>query len=195
LENELEPYRETVKAALVHLDASKPIEQVIDAIRATPTDTEEDLRDMEEDEAKTRHALDLLGSRRNDNYEAALAELREDTQQWWAYLLARRPDELEENEQPFTRDAEGLRRFVEEKVMPWFDMRRKELTNRPLIRDQAFGDSLNPEKLERLGRYEVHLDRKFERMLAMLLRLKDLRDEAAAPSPFGKTDDSSGKRG
>ena len=33
----------------------------------------------------------------------------------------------------------------------------------------------NPDKLERLGRYEVHLDRKLERMLAMLLRLKDLR--------------------
>ena len=30
-------------------------------------------------------------------------------------------------------------------------------------------------KLEGLGRYEVHLDRKLERMLAMLLRLKDLR--------------------
>jgi hypothetical protein len=26
-----------------------------------------------------------------------------------------------------------------------------------------------------LARYEVHLDRKLERMLAMLLRLKDLR--------------------
>jgi hypothetical protein len=32
-----------------------------------------------------------------------------------------------------------------------------------------------PDKLERLGRYEVHLDRKLERMLAMLLRLKELR--------------------
>jgi hypothetical protein len=35
-------------------------------------------------------------------------------------------------------------------------------------------------KLERLGRYEVHLDRKLERMLAMLLRLKDLRRMPAA---------------
>jgi hypothetical protein len=52
---------------------------------------------------------------------------------------------------------------------------RKELANRPLIREQAFGESLDPDKLERLGRYEVHLDRKLERMLAMLLRLKDLR--------------------
>jgi hypothetical protein len=38
--------------------------------------------------------------------------------------------------------------------------------NRPLIREQAFGESLDPDKLERLGRYEVHLDRKLERMLA-----------------------------
>ena len=40
---------------------------------------------------------------------------------------------------------------------------------------QAFGEALDPDKLERLGRYEAHLDRKFERIFAMLLRLKDLR--------------------
>jgi hypothetical protein len=39
---------------------------------------------------------------------------------------------------------------------------------------------LDPDKLERLGRYEVHLDRKLERLLAMLLRLKDLRQGAIA---------------
>jgi hypothetical protein len=32
--------------------------------------------------------------------------------------------------------------------------------------------------LERLGRYEVNLDRKLERMLTMLLRLKELRRAA-----------------
>jgi hypothetical protein len=47
--------------------------------------------------------------------------------------------------------------------------------NRPLIRDQALGEALDPDKLERLGRYEVHLDRKLERTLSMLLRLKELR--------------------
>ena len=59
--------------------------------------------------------------------------------------------------------------------MPWFETRRKELANRPLIREQGFGEAVDPDKLERLGRYEVHLDRKLERMLTMLLRLKDLR--------------------
>ena len=37
----------------------------------------------------------------------------------------------------------------------------------------------DPDKLERLSRYEVHLDRKLERMLAMLLRLKELRQRSA----------------
>ena len=59
----------------------------------------------------------------------------------------------------------GLRRFLEAEVLPWFEMRKKELSNRPLIREQAFGESLDPDKLERLARYEVHLDRKLERTL------------------------------
>ena len=75
--------------------------------------------------------------------------------------------------------AECLRRFLEGEVLPWFDNRKKELENRPLIREQAFGEALDPDKLERLGRYEVHLDRKIERMLTMLLRLKDLRRAVA----------------
>jgi hypothetical protein len=68
-----------------------------------------------------------------------------------------------------------LLRFLEADVLPWFEARRRELANRPLIREQAFGESLDPDKLERLGRYEIHLDHKFERTLAMLLRLKSLR--------------------
>ncbi len=180
LKETLGPFRETAKAALVHLDDSDEPESVSDAIRATGNDTEEEIREMRDDEAMTRRALDLLASRRNDRYDAALAELREDTQGWWSNMLARETDELEEDEEPFTADVEGLRRFLNEKVMPWFENRKKELANRPLIREQAFGEALDPDKLERLGRYEVHLDRKLERMLTMLLRLKDLRQGAIA---------------
>jgi hypothetical protein len=72
-------------------------------------------------------------------------------------------DELEEDEAPATADAEGLRPFLEAEVLPWFETRKKELVNRPLIREQAFGEALEADKLERLGRYEVHLDRKLER--------------------------------
>ena len=79
LDGTLSSYRQTVEVALVHIDAAGQSERVVDAIRATDADTQEDIRDMEEDEAMTRRALDLLGSRRNDAYEAALAVLREDT--------------------------------------------------------------------------------------------------------------------
>jgi hypothetical protein len=180
LNSALAPHRETVKVALVHLDAAEQSERVVDAIRATAAITEEDIREMRDDEAMTCRALDLLRSRRKDAYQAALAALREDTRQWWADVLAREPDDLDEGEEPATADAEGLLRFLEGEVLPWFEGRKKELSNRPLIREQAFGEALDPDKLERLGRYEVHLDRKLERMLSMLLRLKDLRQGTIA---------------
>ena len=126
----------------------------------------------------TRRALQLLCSNRNDAYEAAIPALREDTQQWWAYVLRQNPEELDDDEEPFSPDGDSLRRFIEQKVLPSLETRRKELSNRPLIREQAFGESLDPDKLERLARYEVHLDRKLERTLAMLFRLKELRPVA-----------------
>jgi hypothetical protein len=181
LEATKSPYGQTVNSALVLIDCSGRSEWVGNAIRATASDTQEDIVDTEQDEAITKRALDLLNSKRNDAYEAALAALREDTQGWWADVLASDPDELEEDEEPATADAEGLRRFLEEEVLPWLENRKKELANRPLIRDQAFGEALDPDKLERLGRYEVHLDRKLERMLAMLFKLQELR-RAANPT-------------
>jgi hypothetical protein len=181
LEATKSPYGQTVNSALVLIDCSGRSEWVGNAIRATASDTQEDIVDTEQDEAITKRALDLLNSKRNDAYEAALAALREDTQGWWADVLASDPDELEEDEEPATADAEGLRRFLEEEVLPWLEKRKKELANRPLIRDQAFGEALDPDKLERLGRYEVHLDRKLERMLAMLFKLQELR-RAANPT-------------
>ena len=166
-------YRETEKMALAHLRAPGRSEHAVNAVRATDGETEGDMRELEEDEAMTHRALDILDSLRNDRYEAALAALRDDTCEWWADMLARHPDK--QGDEPATADEAGLRRFLKGEVLPWYQTRRMELANRPLIREQAFGEALDPYKLERLGRYEVHLDRKLERMLTMLLRLKDLR--------------------
>ena len=165
---------------MAHLGASDRPEDVSDAVRATAADTEEDWPTSAADEAMTRHALGLLGTKRNDAYEAALAALSEGARKCWADMLARKPDELQKGEAPTTADATSLRGFLENVVLPWLETRKKELANRPLIREQAFGEALDPDKLERLGRYEVHLDRKLERMLTMLLRLKDLRQAMVA---------------
>jgi hypothetical protein len=80
-----------------------------------------------------------------------------------------------EDQIPYGADAESLRRFLEAEILPWYEKRRQELEYRPLIRAQAFGEAVDPHRLERLARYEVHLDRKLERMLAMLFKLQELR--------------------
>ena len=179
LDTALAGHRTAAGAALAHITSSARSEEAGDAARTSAADDADEQAALEADEAMTRRAIEILNSQRNDAYEAALAELRDDTQEWWAQLIARDPDELEEGEDPVTADAEGLRRFITDRVMPWFDKQRSELTNRPFIREQAYGEGLDTFKLERLGRYEVHLDRKLERMLAMLIKLQDLRRPTA----------------
>jgi hypothetical protein len=71
LDRTLDSYGKTAKVALVHLDDTAESEWVVDAVRATPDDTEDDIRDMEEEETITNRAIKLLGSQRNDAYEAA----------------------------------------------------------------------------------------------------------------------------
>ena len=125
LENSFSQHRETAKAALAHITSADKGADVSEAVRITPADTEEELRDLDDDEAMTRYALEILESQRNEAYEAALAELREDTQGWWEDTLKLKPNELEEDEEPASADPEGLRRFLESKVLPWFDERRR----------------------------------------------------------------------
>ena len=84
----------------------------------------------------------------------------------------------DEDQAPYRPDAESLKRFLESEVLSWYEKRRRELEHRALIRAQAFGEAVEPERLERLARYEVHLDRKLERTVAMLLKLQQLRSEA-----------------
>ena len=38
--------------------------------------------------------------------------------------------------------------------MPWYDSRRKEPENRALIKSQAYGEAFDPNKLDRVARYE-----------------------------------------
>ncbi len=179
LNDTTDSFRDTVKAAVVHVQTGRQDWSVTDAIHATPQNSSETIADLEEDEAMTAKALKLLGGGRPDAYKKAVVALRDDTREWWEDHLTCEPDDLDDGEEPPTPAAESLLRFLEIKVLPWYASRRKELEHQPLIRMQAIGESLDPGKLERLARYEVHLDRKLERMLAMLIRLQDLRRETS----------------
>ena len=147
---------------------------------ATPKKTEEQIEDLDADEAMIDQALNILRTGRSDAYEQALAALPQNKQAWWEDELAREPDDFDLDEAPATADRAGLLRFLEQAVLPSYTQRRTELNNQSLIRTQALGEAFDPDKLEPLSRYEVHLDRKLERILAMLIRLRELRHTASS---------------
>jgi hypothetical protein len=178
LKRSIDPYRETAKAALIHVGGEVEKDSVSDAITATEEQTAADLADLESDQTMTEEALRLLESKSPTAYSRALAVLREDTREWWEEQLTWEAEDYEENQTPYRADADSLRRFLESEILPWYENRRRELQNRPLVRAQAFGEAVEPDRLERLARYEVHLDRKLERTVAMLLKLQELRGAA-----------------
>jgi hypothetical protein len=169
--------RNTATAAVSHLSVTAHQRDVGSAVRATAEDTAGDFADLAAERAQTQQALAILEAGQDGAaYEQALAALHEGTREWWQSALAEPEDG--EDEEPFSPEPAGLTRFLREKVLSWYEERRQELENRPLLRSQALGQALDPERLAGLARYEVHLDRKLERTLAMLLKLKDLRRSA-----------------
>jgi hypothetical protein len=140
----------------------------------------------------TLTAIDLLKADGEHAYENALKALHESTRTSWRDRLTWEPDD--EDEEPYCADASGLLRYLRNEILPWYDDREDEIVAQPHVRNQALGEALDPDRLERLGRYEVHLDRKFERTLSALIRLKQMREAAAgaekirfAKIAFGRT--------
>jgi hypothetical protein len=68
-----------------------------------------------------------------------------------------------------------LAEFIDDHLRPVRIRDLKEVQHQPAIRAQTLGEGLQMHRLEKLSRYETHLDRKFERTLAMLVKLKELR--------------------
>ena len=99
-------------------------------------------------------------------YTKALRALMQDSRDWW-------DEQIEAEEYPAT--AEGLAEFIRDSLEPICYRMVKEAEYTPAIKAQTLGEGLRAHLLEKLNRYETHLDRKFERTLAMLLKLKDLR--------------------
>jgi hypothetical protein len=176
-----DPYQQTAKAALIDITGNVEVETIGDAIRATEEETAEDRADLESDQAMTEEALRQLHSSSPSAYSRALAALRDDTRTWWEEQLGWNTDDYDKGQIPYAADVDSLGRFLETEILPWNEKRRQELEHRPLIRTQAFGEAVDPNRLERLSRYETHLDRKLERMLAMLFKLQEL-SRAANPT-------------
>lgn len=139
---------------------------VTDIICDTPEENQARLNEAELDLAATEKASCILRKGGKNAYSRARNALIPDTRDMW-------DDYVEDEEYP--ANAEGLAEFIREKLRPICLQMQKEARYYQEIKAQTLGEGLRAQQLEKLNRYEVHLDRKFERTLAMLLKLKDLR--------------------
>lgn len=139
---------------------------VRDFLDLTPEDVAESQNNATLDLAATRKAAAILRKGGPNAYAKARRALRRESRDWW-------DEQVEEGEHPAT--AEGLATYINETLEPIAFQLEREARFTPAIKAQTLGEGLRAHLLEKLNRYETHLDRKFERTLAMLLKLKDLR--------------------
>jgi hypothetical protein len=141
------------------------------AIAATGAETARDLRRVRRDQGIAQGALIILEAGGPDAYERALAVLSADTREYWQDCLSEPPDDG----LMYTATADALMAWIRHRWREWFDEPILGLQYRDAIRDQALGMAYATDELEVPARYEVHLDRKLERTLGMLIRLRELR--------------------
>lgn len=137
-----------------------------DLMPMTSDEVADQQQDAEHDLEATQKAAEIL--RRGDPkaFEKALRALRAGSQDWWRQFV---------EEEEYTPDAEGLAEFIREHLEPFCSRIEIKARHHYSIKAQALGEGLQVYRLDGLTRYETHLDRKFERTLAMLLKLKQFR--------------------
>lgn len=167
-------YRNTGEAALVCVNGGDG--NVAEALRASPDETEQELREFGEVWQAADKALAILRAGKGNAYESALKALQPDTRDWWLETVQELA-EAPEAEAGYVATADSLAAWLEEEAISFFRKRRAELVNRDAIREHALGMALMAGSFEKIARYETHLDRKLERTLAMLIKLQLLRHE------------------
>lgn len=135
-------------------------------INMTPEEIANQQREASHDLEITQKAAAILRRGSANAYDKALRTLHPDSRRWWE-------DYVEEEKYPAT--AEGLADFIRDDLEPFCIRMEKETRHHQAIKAQTLGEGLQVHRLEKLTRYETHLDRKFERTLAMLVKLKQLR--------------------
>ena len=172
------PHAETAKTAVAHLGITIRNEDVSfeTALTATDEETAKELRAERAASEKAFKAFKHLGGfaglrdESEEAYREALAMLAPGTRDEW----------LGWDDEP-TETAEALHEWLRDTVTA-LQRQVTEIEHRGAIRDHTMGVAFDPDKLERLARYETHLDRKMERTVGMLIKLRELRAQRSPPT-------------
>lgn len=166
--------KESARSAKTVIPAAAPFEMglsgegtdIRNLMDLKPEDVTENQRAARHDLISTEKASGILRKGGDRAYDKALRALLPDSRDWWDSCV---------KEEEYTANADGLACFITEHLLPLCHQEVKESRHHGAIVNQTLGEGLQAYKLEKLSRYETHLDRKFERTLAMLIKLKDLR--------------------
>ena len=158
-------------AAPFEMGLSGEHRDIRDLMDLKPDDVDANHRAARHDIEATNKASAILSKGGVRAYERALHALMPDTREWWQNYV---------DDEEYSTDAKGLAAFIVEHVTPCVYQQEKEARHHDAIVNQTLGEGLHAFRLEKLSRYETHLDRKFERTLGMLVKLKELRTSRAA---------------
>jgi len=142
-----------------HVDLPRLLNATAERIAELQQEAEVDLE-------STRKAAAILAKDGPDAYEKARRALLPGSRDWW---------DVQVSEEEYPGTIEGLAEFIRESLEPLCVGMVQQVRHVAAIKAQTLGAGLQAHRLENLNRYETHLDRKFERTLAMLLKLKELR--------------------
>ena len=171
--------KESARSAKTVIPTAAPFEMglsgentdIRDLMDLKPADVAENQQSARHDIDATNKASAILRKGGDRAYEKALRALLPSTREWWQEYV---------DDEEYTADAVGLSAFITEQVTPSVYQQEKASRHHDAIVNQTIGEGLQAYRLEKLSRYETHLDRKFERTLAMLIKLKDLRSSRTA---------------
>ena len=161
------------RASIVASSMKASRDEAIESLRGDPADDAEAIEEVTADAAMTRAAVRALDEAPDAaGYARALELLHPTTRTWWEETL----EEAGSQEEPdFVADAASLSHFLKTEVSVLTLRQCIMAERRAAVREQAHGESLDPHKAHRLLDYEAKLDRKFEKTLAMLIKLQELR--------------------
>jgi len=98
--------------------------------------------------------------------------LREDTRDWWSDILEEGEDGLGVERETTTA---SLVEWLNLEALPFIRGVIDGAEQAPVIRTQAHGESLNPQKFNELAKWETHLDRRLEGAISLLMKLRNTR--------------------
>ena len=179
LDGDYKAQQTLARAMIADCDVAET-DELADTLCTGPQHDQTDAADADSDERLTRKGIAILEA--GGSYDKALAAIRDDTRGWWERSLrddmADQPDDEPadvEGYVPSRPNSESLLRFLKEEVMPIISKTRAQAARRPAIRLQAWGESLDPFRMDRVLALDERLTRQFGKVLTMLVRLKELR--------------------